>query len=112
MEKEAFREWLIKNESYTTTKQISDCLSRVRRTEEALIEAGLIDENLEAAFCKDGGVGVRLLLCRKGKKISESGVSVKLPIGSLQMSPIAASVRKYFLFKSEAKQSGSVVGDV
>lgn len=101
MEKDSFRQWLCDNGGYSSKKQVSDCLSRVKRTEKALVEAKLISEDLDAAFDLDGGVEVREMLSCMGRTIEAKGISVNLPIGSRQMSPIAAAVRRYFIYKAE-----------
>lgn len=98
MRKEEFKAWLIRNNSYSSNKQVADCISRVKRAEECLCSAVPTIKSFDSEFEKDKGSFVRLLLSRRGMTDEMQRYCVNLPIGSNQMDPIAAAVRKYFIF--------------
>lgn len=102
MNNEAFKNWLIRQNAYSSVKQITDCVSRVKRAERALQDALGSEFTLDSQFESDGGDYVRKLLSRRGMTHEMQKLDVpNLPIGTNQMDSIAAAVRKYFIFKRE-----------
>lgn len=99
MNKEGFRAWLLDENIYSSQKQVSDCLSRVRRAENALVRRLGTDADFDIQFSIDGGSNVRLLLSRRGMTQEMQSLNIEgLPVGTNQMDSIAAAVKKYFLF--------------
>ena len=97
-----FKSWLTNKHIYSTPKQVTDCLSRVRRAERSLIASLGQEYDLDTQFSIDGGEHVRTLLSRRGRSDEMQKYKVEgLPIGTNQMDSIAAAVKKYFTFKSE-----------
>lgn len=99
MKREAFKAWLIEQKIYSSQKQVTDCVSRVGRAENALMEKMGSCADFDKQFTLDGGKNIKLLVSRRGTTpgMKELG-HVNLPIGSNQMDSIAAAVKKYFSF--------------
>ena len=98
MKSKEFKAWLQKERCFSTSKQVSDCASRVKRAERCLSTAVPQIKDFDSAFEIDGGCYVRLLLSHRGMTPEMGAYTVDLPIGTNQMDPIASAVRKYFLF--------------
>ena len=97
-----FKNWLTNKHIYSTPKQVTDCVSRVRRAERSLIAALGQEFDLDEQFSSDGGEHVRALLSRRGLSDKMQKYNVEgLPIGTNQMDSIAAAVKKYFAFKND-----------
>ena len=97
-----FKDWLITKHVYSTPKQVTDCLSRVRRAERALVSELGPEYDFDSQFSAEGGDHVRLLPSRRGLSEEMQRYKVEgLPIGTNQMDSIASAVRKYFTFKKE-----------
>ena len=94
MDKTGFKLWLINNNSYSSQKQIYDCLSRASRVEKELAR-GIENFTYEKAFAMDNCKDVLFMISHMGKNIP---FQTTLPIGSRQIAPIMAAARKYILY--------------
>ena len=104
----SFKVWLEKTRSYSSKKQISDCVSRVKRTEKELAAVWTDTTfSFQQEYAKDGGASVRVILSKRGlNPAMESLKKPALPIGSNQMDSIASAVRKYFLYLKDTEHNG------
>jgi len=94
MNNNEFKQWLINNQTYSSKKLISDCVSRAARVEKAFQSVDgtftyqrEYDRDFGESFCK--------LISRRGIDIN---LPIDLPIGTNQMDTLVAATKKYFLF--------------
>lgn len=108
MKKEEFREWLIYESIYSSPKQISDCLSRVKRVEKAFLEFGIV---LDEEFDKDACWTILQALAREGRNEEAAAfVGINLPIrygetgkivrADRKMGMLLNATKKYILFRA------------
>lgn len=94
-----FKMWLSDNRIYSTSKQVTDCVSRVKRAEKALAEVHSPDFSFENEYKKDKGLYVKNLLSKRGINPLMTEISTPaLPVGTNQMDTIVTGVKKYFMF--------------
>lgn len=99
MDAVGFKAWLSDNKIYSTSKQVTDCVSRVKRVEKALSEVLSPDFSFENEYNKDKGQYVKNLLSKRGLNQLMAEISTPaLPVGTNQMDTIVTAVKKYFIF--------------
>lgn len=99
MDAVGFKAWLSDNRVYSTSKQVTDCVSRVKRVEKALAEVLSSDFSFEEEYEKDKGQFVKTLLSKRGLNQLMAEINTPaLPIGTNQMDTIVTAVKKYFIY--------------
>ncbi len=106
-----FKDWLVKNNICTTSKQVSDCVSRTKMVERKFSEAFGTDFDLDKEYRKDGLEGVRKALSRYGVKYMNEfipvGATTSFPIGKSSMGALNNAILKYIRFKEATKNKSS-----
>lgn len=94
MKNNEFKQWLIDNNTYSSKKLVTDCVSRAARMEKAF-QADDTNFSYQREYDKDFGESFRKLISRRGIDIK---APIDLPIGTNQMDTLVSATKKYFLF--------------
>ena len=108
-----FRTWLVNEKLYSSPKQISDCISRVKLVEKAFLVCGIdIDEEFDRNGCI---LPLRCITADGHNPERQLYPELELPFDTngRQMNIIANAFKKYVLFRSisEGKHINELSGN-